>query len=40
MAYVRMRELQELANRSRAHKPASRSASVRGITARLKRTAK
>ncbi|MFF0746459.1 hypothetical protein ACFYVL_39305 [Streptomyces sp. NPDC004111] len=40
MAYVRMRELQELANRSRAHKPASRPAAVREIAARLKRTAK
>lgn len=40
MAYVRMRELQELANRSRAHKPAAAPASARGLKARLKRSAK
>ncbi|CAM5249690.1 hypothetical protein GCM10010329_08160 [Streptomyces spiroverticillatus] len=38
MAYVRMRELQELANRSRAHKPAATTASVRSLKARLKRS--
>ncbi|MFJ2744460.1 hypothetical protein ACIO3O_32955 [Streptomyces sp. NPDC087440] len=38
MAYVRMRELQELANRSRAHKPASATGSVRSLKARLKRS--
>ncbi|MFD3516636.1 hypothetical protein [Streptomyces sp. NPDC058657] len=40
MAYVRMRELQELANRSRAHKPVSAPAPARGFKARLMRTAK
>ncbi|MFI5807886.1 hypothetical protein [Streptomyces sp. NPDC051561] len=41
MAYARMRELQELADRSRAHRPTPfRSPSVRGITARLKRATK
>ncbi|MCX5204997.1 hypothetical protein OG897_26515 [Streptomyces sp. NBC_00237] len=38
MAYVRMRELQELANRSRAHKPTAPTASARGLKARLKRS--
>ncbi|MEU8889083.1 hypothetical protein [Streptomyces sp. NPDC048442] len=38
MAYVRMRELQELADSSRAHKPSASAAAMRGLKARLKRS--
>ncbi|MFI0980191.1 hypothetical protein ACH4SP_24695 [Streptomyces sp. NPDC021093] len=38
MAYARMRELQELANSSRAHKPSASAATVRSLKARLKRS--
>lgn len=37
MAYARMRELQDLANRSRAHKPAAPKAERRASRAAKKR---